>query len=208
MINFHEQFLAHFSKGILKPNRYVVDFFLPRGIAATVDPKLKVNQKSTESGIKAADSELNLRGGINIKCHTMTWPQRTLQTYELIQHSSPYRVPYSQMYDPVTFSFYADATADTRRYFDIWQRSAVNIRSNTMNFYDEFTSNVRLSALDDSGKETYAVMLYEAYPLSVGAMEASYSQSNNFQTTIATLTYRYWEEVSENVSVGGLENIR
>lgn len=207
-LSVYEQFLHHFQRGVLKPNRYRVLFTLPEGVQATAEVGLKIKQASVSGNILGSNMSLNENGGIDIKCHTATFPQRTLQTYEINQNTSPYRVPFSQMYDPVTFSFYADSTADTRRFFDIWQNAVVNVKSNTLNFYTEFVRNVTIWSLDDAGNETYGVVLRDAYPLSVGAMEVSYSQANNFQTTVVTMAYRNWEDTTPTVTVGSPETIR
>lgn len=211
MQSFHGQFLTHFNKGMMKPNRYVIEFNLPQGIDRASPSLSKMSQPAAEDRLRQMSSSYNGRGGINIKCHTAMFPQRTIQTSELKQNTNPYRVPHSVIYDPVTFSFYADATGDTRRFFDTWQSAAVNIENHTLNFYDEFVTPVTISAMDEAGRKTYSVRLFEAYPLSVGAMDISYAQANNFQNVVCTLAYRYWKEIPVKqtgyVNVGALDPI-
>lgn len=206
----HNNFLSHFRNGIMKPNRYEVEFNLPIGVSQAISG---VNPEVTVAGLMLTQNKYNSKGGVNIKCHTATLPQRTLQTWETMHNASPIRVPYSQVYDPVTFSFYADGNADTRWFFDLWQQAAVNVKTNTMNFYDEYTSNVTITVLNEADKPVYGVTLFDAYPLSVGAMDLSYSQNNNYQTVVATLTYRRWEAFKPrsgligNVTVGGITSL-
>lgn len=189
---FHAQFLSHFKGGMMKPNRYVVEFHLPPGVSSSEERRL------------------NGGGGINIKCHTAMFPQRTLQTSELKQNTNPYRVPFGVMYDPVTFSFYSDASGDTRSYFDMWQQAAIHLTSHTLNFYKEYVSDISMWILDEAGRKRYGVKLIEAYPISVGAMDVSYSQANNFQTVICTMSYKRWEEIDLEDRwgiVGPIQNI-
>ena len=204
----HAQFLSHFQHGMMKPNRYLIEFNLPQGIDPGSPSISSLTLNAIETVQRATNLQLNARGGVNIKCHTAMFPQRSMQTTELKQNTNPYRVPYSVMYDPVTFSFYSDSRGDARRFFDIWQQAAVNVDNHTMNFYDEFVSHVTMSVLNEANQKTYSVRLFEAYPISVGAMDVSYSQANNFQTVLCTLNYRYWKEVpiSSNgiVTVGDL----
>lgn len=167
-------------------------FNLPQGVGGSSE---FVNSKSRRGQISAWEKQLNAEGSINIKCHTAIFPQRTLSTSERLQNSAPFRTPYSANYDPITFSFYADGDGDTRRYLDIWQNAVINVRSNTLNFYDEFVSDITIWNLNEAGKRTYGVKCFEAYPLAVGAMDISYSNMNNFQNVVGTFQYRRWEEI-------------
>lgn len=186
------KFLSHFQRGVMRPNKYLVKFTLPDGVNASSQ---FIDQRVRRGNIQREEARYNSVGSINIKCHTALFPQRNLITAERLQNSSAFRVPYSQAYDPVTFSFYADANADTRRYFDLWQNAVINVRSNTLNFYNEFTSNVEMWNLDESGTPTYGVRLEEAFPIAIGAVDVSYSNSGTFQTIISTLQYRRWAEI-------------
>ena len=116
----YQTFLSNFVDGISRPNRYRVEFNLPRGVNLS-GGALSVNDESTVGRIAGMEKYFNSGGMVNIKCHTMTFPQRSLLTMEHRQNSAPFRTPYSATYDPVTFSFYADSTMDTREYFEVWQ---------------------------------------------------------------------------------------
>lgn len=191
--NFWQDFLSHFKKGVMKPNLYEVVFNLPQGVMTNNNPVAETGIfNGTMRGIQ---SLMNGVGSINIKCHTATFPQRTMQTFEIKQNTTPFRAPFSAVYDPVTFSFYSNATGDTRTYFDIWQRAVFNVRSNTMNFYKEFTSNIELYVHNEAGQRTYGVKLFEAWPLSVGPLDVSYSQVDNYQSVFTTMAYRRWEQL-------------
>jgi hypothetical protein len=184
-------FISKINLGLAKPSRYRVEFSLPRGFEDS--PSLPgVNSNSSSSLIKSQEANMNRQGYINIMCHSCNFPQRTLLTYEHRQLIGPYRVPYSQTYDPVTFSFYTDPYYTVREYFDIWQNAVINIGSNTVNYYNEFTSDIRIVSIDNEGNDTYFVDLYEAYPLNVGMVDLSYSNMNNTQTITVTMSYKYW----------------
>lgn len=124
-------------------------------------------------------------------------PQRNLMTYEHKQMNAPYKVPYSQSYDPVPFVFYGDSNLDARRYFEIWQNAVVNIQSNTMNFYSEYVSDVTIEQLDKSGNVTYGIKLYEAYPMSISTLDYSYSNRDSIQNISVVLSYKYWQNLND-----------
>lgn len=189
------KFLSHFQKGVARPNKYLIRFNLPDGVnssSAFIDARVRKGR------IQIEEAKYNSIGSINIKCHTANFPQRNLITAERQQNSSAFRVPYSQAYDPVTFSFYADAHMDTRRYFEIWQNTVINVRSNTLNFYDEFTSNIEMWNLNEADEPTYGVRLEEAYPIAVGAMDIAYGNAGTYQTVTTTLQYRRWVEIGSS----------
>lgn len=184
-------FISRFDSGIAKPNRYRVEFKLPRGHGADFS-EIGTNSASSSDFIQMFEFSLNRNGNVNIMCHTCTFPQRSLLTYEHKQLAAPYRVPYSQSYDPVTFSFYTDSNYLVREYFDIWQNAVINIGSNTLNYYNEFTSDIKIIALDVRGNDAYAVTLFEAYPINIGVVDLSYSNMNNVQNVTVTMSYKYW----------------
>ena len=185
------KFLSHFKSGIASPARYRVQFNLPKGI-----PNISGSAwESTEGNIRRWQAELNGAEKINVFCHTCTMPQRSLMTYEHKQLNAPYKVPYSQSYDPVSFVFYGDGDLSARRYFEIWQNAVVNIQSNTMNFYSEYVSDVIIEQLDTEGNPTYGVQLIEAYPMSVTAIDYSYSNQNTMQNIAIVMTYKYWKNL-------------
>lgn len=193
-------FLSHFQQGFAQPSRYRVELNLPSGVNLA-SGTIGVNTESTVGKIRQMENYFNAKGGINIKCHSMTFPQRSLMTYEHKQNSAPFRIPYSSTYDPVTFSFYADGQLDTRDYFDIWQAAVVNVGTNTINFYDEYVADIKLWALDSQGNDTYGVVLYEAWPINIGTLEYAYSASNSYQTSTVTMSYKTWQPIFNNSGV-------
>jgi len=186
------KFLSHFQKGVMRPNKYLIKFNLPDGVTGS-EPF--IDSRVRRGRIQLEEARYNRIGSINIKCHTANFPQRNLITSERMQNSSAFRVPYSQAYDPVTFSFYADGNGDTRRYFDIWQNAVINIRSNTLNFYNEFTANVEMWNLNELEQPTYGVRLEEAYPIALGAIDIGYANSGTFQTVTTTMQFRHWVQI-------------
>ena len=187
-----QKFFTEMRKGIGKPNRYRIEFNLPIGVN-----DVEANWESRRGNIQSNQNKFNATGAINIMCHTAMLPERLLQSYEQKQMIVPYRVPYTQSYNPVTFTFYADSTLNTRRYFEIWQNSVVNVHNNSLNFYSEFTSDVNIYTLDVEGNDTYGVKLIKAYPLTLAATDLSYS-NDGVQNITVTLSYKYWTNIEDN----------
>jgi hypothetical protein len=184
------EYLSHFPLGFARSNRYVVTFMMPPGINETGS---WMNNESSTGRIGPLGNNLNRDGAVDISCHTATLPGRTLMTYPLTQHSAPFNVPYSQMYDPVTFSFYASAHLDQRHFFDVWQTAVVNLNDNSLNFFDEYTQDVEIWQLDREGNRTYGVKLYAAWPLSNAEVPYSYATNNQVVDISVTLSFKLWK---------------
>ncbi len=156
-------FTAAISAGIARPNRFKI--ILPG-----------------DSG-----------GNIGILCYSCTLPQRTIKTYDLNQRGTPYRVPFSQDYSPITFSFYALPDYNTRKYFESWQHEVVlSYPMNVMGTYNRFAKRVKIQTLDRMGSVKYTVDLFEAYPITIGDSDLNYGTNNTYQTVSVTLSYKYW----------------
>lgn len=183
-----DKFISAFKNGQASASRYQVQFTLPRGIPQFTGARAD----STSGRIQGIQSRLNGNGIIDMLCHTATMPQRSLLTYEHRQENAPYKVPYSQSYDPASFMFYADSDMSPRRYFEIWQQAVVNVKNNTLNFYDEYTSDVTIWQLSREGKKTYGIKLYEAFPTAVSAVDYSYSNADSITNIAVVLSYKYW----------------
>lgn len=183
-------FLSHFQEGVAKPNRFRIEMSLPSGVG--ISGVLDANSKSQAGAIKGEEQRLNRNGSISIKCHTMTIPPRTFQTFEVKQNNMGFKIPYGVSYDPVTFTFYADAEMDTRQYFEVWQAAVMNYSNNTMNFMNEYTSDIKLYILDELGNDVYGVTLYDAFPLGVSMIEMSFSNDNTVLNMSVTFTYKYY----------------
>lgn len=193
-------FMALMDKGIARSSKYKVEFVLPRGINAAAS-WAAVNSESTAGSIRGIDAKYNKTEKINLFCHSATLPQRSIDTAQHKQLSVPYRVPISQSYDPVTFSFYADSDLNTREYFDIWQNAVINLSNNTTNFYDEFTSDLRITLIDQEGEEGYYVDLYECWPSNIGMVDLSYSNANALINVTVTLSYKYWQSGNSDTAI-------
>ena len=188
-----DNFISKFKNGIARPNRFRVEFMLPSGVVGGAGI-LGVNPTSRTGAIQQSERALNKNGLISILSHTTMLPARELQ---LIGASAgggsyPAAVPFGVSYQPITVSFYTDAHYSTREYFDIWQNAVFNVKSRTINYYNEYTSDVRIHALDREGNTTYSITLKEAYPNSISECDLSFSSVDTLQTVTVSFSYKYW----------------
>ena len=185
-------YLGHFKNGVMKANRFRAEFNLPKGVAGGH----AVNTRALQSNIRTAGQTLNKNGSVNLKCNMATFPDRTLQTIEFKSNSVNFKMPWSTSYNPISLTFYADGNLDSREYFELWQSAVMNFGNNTMNFYNEYVSDVKLYLQNDSGVDAYGIILYECYPSSIGLMDLSYGNSNTVLNVTVTLSFKSWLPLS------------
>lgn len=192
-------FFANFKNGIAKPTRYRLEFNLPSGVSGsqTQDSESKV----LSANIRREETSLNRSGAIAIKCHTMTLPPRIFQVHEVKYNNSSFKLPHGVTYEPVTFTFYSDSQLDTIRYFDTWQSSVMNFSNNTMNFFNEYVSDINIFICDDAGDDVYGITLFEAYPMGIAAVEYSYTATNIVLNVSVTFAYRYFLPMESSQSI-------
>lgn len=128
-------------------------------------------------------------------------PARTLQTYPHSQHCAPFRVPFSQQYEPVTFTFYSGTHFRQRHFFDIWQTSVVNINDNSLNFFSEYTQDIDIWQLDRNNNKTYGVRLYAAWPVAIGEVQYSYAQNNAVTEITVSMEFKLWKSFNDSTTI-------
>lgn len=180
-------FITAFENGVAKPTKFRLEMSLPKGARGTM-----VNTESRSGNIRNVERNLNTKDSVSIKCHTMSTPRRGFNTFEVTQNNIKFKMPYGVTYEPVTFSFYADARLDSLKYFEVWQAAVMNYSDNTMNFFDEYTSDINLFILDDEGNDVYGIKLIQAYPTNLSPIELSYGNVNNLLNINVTFNYRYY----------------
>jgi hypothetical protein len=178
--------LSTFSNGVLFGERYRVNFTVP-----------------TNAILRGSMVQLNDNNKIDIMCHTCSLPQRAIMTSPVKLVSVPYRAPYSQAeYDQVSFDFYSDHYLNTRRFFESWQQSMIDLKTNNLYYYDDYTTDVTIHVYDDNNNETYVVKLYECFPISVGDASLAYNNSEAQNITVS-LSYMGWRNITEDKNTSG-----
>lgn len=190
-------YMSNFKNGVMKSSRFRAEFTLPKGVANS-GAIHAVNTNAMAGKIKGVESTLNKNGAVNVKCNMATFPERSLQTIDFKSNSVNFKMPWSTTYQPISLSFYADGQLDSREYFELWQSCVMNFGNNTMNFYNEYVSDVKLYLQNDSGADAYGIILYEAYPVNIGLMDISYGNSSTVLNVMISLSFKSWLPLSNS----------
>lgn len=193
------EFLSHFQKGVMKSNRFRAEFNLPSGVSGSAGIHA-VNTNALSDQIKTQDIGFNSNSSINIKCHTATFPQRMIQTMDFRCNSVQFKVPYTTSYDAISLTFYADGNMDTREYFELWQSAIINFGNNTANFYKEYVSDIKLYTQNESGADTYGIIMFECYPMQISMFDMSYGTGSTPLSIQILFSFKSWIPLSNSNS--------
>ena len=205
------------GEGFARPNRFMVDFILPRGIDEGVDDDgnnftfQEEIARSTQGELK---SELELQRGLRAFCFAAELPGRNVDTAPFKTYGPKREIVYGHSYSQeITLSFYADKFLRQRSFFEQWQNTAMDLGTNNVHFYDEYTGAIRIYALGafsgDAFRDriAYGVHLYECYPKTITAVPLNYGTQNEIMQISISFYYRNWSNLSidevRNYTVGG-----
>ena len=205
------------GEGFARPNRFIVDFILPRGIDEGVDDDgnnftfQEEIKRTTQGELK---SELELQRGLRAFCFAAELPGRNIDTAPLKIYGPKREIVYGHSYSQeITLSFYADKFLRQRSFFEQWQNTAMDLGTNNVHFYDEYTGAIRIYALGafsgDAFRDriAYGVHLYECYPKTITAVPLNYGTQNEIMQISISFYYRNWSNLSidevKKYTVGG-----
>jgi len=209
------------GEGFAKPNRFLVDFVLPRGVnAESVDLGDGEQEILFEEEVK--NSTLNgqmqvnteIQRGLRAFCETVEMPGRNLNTTDFRTYGPKREIVYGHSYSgEVTLTFYSDKFLRQRTFFEMWQRAAFDEGTNNVHFYDEYVGAIRVYQLgafaenNDRDRISYGVHLYECFPKAINAMNYSQGANDEIQKVSVTFAFRNWSNLTlgqvSNFTVGG-----
>ena len=201
-MSFHKSipdFISQLSGlgGIAHANRYWIEFNLPLGVG-TNGGEYQINAKSQKGNISTENIIYNSQGQIGIMCQSAQFPGRSYMTTESRHYPNMFKIPYTAQYDDISFTFTLTKNLNERKFFEIWQESVVNITTGTLNFYNEYVSNIKMHQLDSCGNPSYSIELVNAYPIALGGLDYSFADTDGVLTSSVTFTYEYWRNLDFN----------
>lgn len=109
--------------------------------------------------------------------------------------------------ESAAFTFYCDTDWGVREYFENWMGEAVNFETKEPAFYDEFTGEVDVIALDKQDNRVKRWTLYEAFPRLLNITPVAHGGDGVVRVTV-TMSYRYWEAGSAGGLGGFIRDLR
>ena len=208
------------GEGFARPNRFMVDFILPRGLEEQASSEGDADQFTFQEEVQRStlpgqlQAETELQRGLRAFCFAAELPGRNVDTAPLKTYGPKREIVYGHSYSQeITLSFYADKFLRQRSFFELWQNSAMDLATNNVHFYDEYTGAIRIYALGafsgDAFRDriAYGVHMYECYPKTITAVPLNYGTQNEIMQINVSFYYRNWSNLSidevRNYTVGG-----
>ena len=208
------------GEGFARPNRFMVDFILPRGLNEQASNEAGADQFTFQEEVQRStlpgqlQAETELQRGLRAFCFAAELPGRNVDTAPLKTYGPKREIVYGHSYSQeITLSFYADKFLRQRSFFELWQNSAMDLATNNVHFYDEYTGGIRIYALGafsgDAFRDriAYGVHMYECYPKTITAVPLNYGTPNEIMQINISFYYRNWSNLSidevRNYTVGG-----
>lgn len=110
-------------------------------------------------------------------------------------------------YTDISISFIEDAQGSVHKYFYRWMSQIfttpnvgfINNNTYSARYKSEYTSTIIVNVFDNSGRYINTVAIYEAYPISLGDVQLSWSDNSSLMKINVTFAYTRWAYVPTNL---------
>ena len=134
------------GEGFARPNRFLVDFILPNGVAVGTDvanATLFEEQITRSTVAGQLQKETQLQRGLRGFCFNVEMPSRALNTTEFKTYGPQRDIVTGENYTrEITCSFYADKFLRQRVFFELWQAAAFDQNTHNVHFYNEYIGGI------------------------------------------------------------------
>lgn len=155
------------SQGLARTNRFGVMFTPPNNVNPTHMRKLM------------------------LFCDQAVLPGVNYSTVQNRSFGEVREVPYEKLFDTAQMTFLVDKDMIVKGIFDQWIQSIQNPITRTFNYYNDYISNLTIEVQDINENTRYEVVLYEAYPKTISAINLSHD-SKEVMKVVVTFQYKYW----------------
>ena len=133
---------------------------------------------------------------LNILCKSASLPGRQIMTNERVVGALGEKMAYGYAVDDVSLTFHVTNTFDLKKYFDAWQNLIFNQDTYELNFKkgaDGYGKTVEIQQFtkNDSGRPNYTVVLEDAFPTTVNAVELNNELDGLIELNVQ-LSYTNW----------------
>lgn len=172
------QFIASTKLGMARTNRYTISMATPNCISGNV----------SATGV-------NLQT-VHLYCDQLQLPGLNVNTTQIKTFGEIREMPYEFNYDPIQMNFLVDRNMVVKSYFDQWIQGIQNSESRTFRYYKDYIAeSITIEVQDLSDNTRYLVILFEAYPKTVSAVQMGYEQKDIMKLSVS-MNYKYWRAVN------------
>jgi len=137
---------------------------------------------------------------LSVLCDSVTWPGRQIFTNERFVDMKAQKVAYAFGQEDATISFLLTNDWTTWNFIYDWHERVIgnieNTRNFTVNFKNTYTDDIEIEHLDQQNNIKRAVILKNAYPTTLNAIELGNGNENEVIRVTTEFSYDNWEIVS------------
>lgn len=189
--------------GVLRNNKFRVRFNLPMGL---------VNFQSQTSGNNA-----RIVRELEYWATGSSLPPIGLETYQANRYGygMPEKRPHGKNFTDVRVSFIVDEFSEKWKFFEEWlnmiynsnmaagingytsvvsqgfmgSEGALPVRPYELSYKDEYITDVRIEVFTETGELSNAVVLREAFPITMSGLDFDWADNNSFNTVGVTFAF-------------------
>ena len=174
--------------GVSKSNRFAIYMNLP---LISINPGAILSNLASGGGFNPM-SLINDTRDISLLCESCSLPGRQITTAEHITRLKAIKKPYGYINDDVSFTFLLTGDYYLKEVMDSWQASIIDTEKGTVNYKDDYVSDVLIQQLDSNNIPNYTCTLKNAFTVSVSAVELSNANENAISRITVGMAYDEW----------------
>jgi len=170
MANLNDFIAQVKQNGMARTNRFAVEFALPNSLQGF---------------------DLNSLRTALLFCDQVQLPGLNINTTDTRSFGEVRKAPYEKLFEDINMSFYVDKDMVIKDLFDTWHDSIMDRNTRTFEYYDNYVTPITIYVQDINDNNTYTVMLYEAFPKSIGAVQLDYAAKDVMKLSV-NFAYKNW----------------
>ena len=177
---------------LARPNRYTVLITMPPILSASMKngSYMKYADDFVKQNISKPDNRLHLT------CEAASLPGHSVQTKDIRTYGPIRKFAFDQSFSDISLTFMVGEDMLEKKIFEVWHQSIFDVSTHNMNYYKEYVAPIHIFQQNRKDKVTYAIELYEAYPMTISDLSLSYAENDSYHKLSVTFAYRKWQEVT------------
>lgn len=127
---------------------------------------------------------------VELFCEQATLPGIAFSSQPVRTYGEQREVVYDRNYESIALTFLVDKDLAIKNYFDQWTNQVINPYTRLVGFYDEYVRDISIIVQDTKDNDTYIVVLREAYPKSIAAVQLDHNSKDVMKLQV-TFNYKY-----------------
>lgn len=199
----------------VRPNQFFAEIALPATIQNLINGRASSTAGATLYGSARDGDDIaqwfksgqfsngDLNSTFRFRCEAAELPGRTIATSDDMSYGATVKHAYDTTYTDMNLTIMASDDMRERAYFEIWMDNIVytphkNATANDMTgglvrYYDEYAygGKVSVTQVNDQRVQLVKYEMFNAFPIAISPMTASWEENDTYQRFTVTMSYRY-----------------